>query len=132
MTVASKPVNDLEPVVLALRMQNPSTATESGYFAYFINRSGGTDQYKIADAPEWRADAGTLTSVTGPDAGAGDQAAVPARSATTLELWRQSAGSWVAVPDRVRQPRSRAAGYLAVWARNTAVRLDNFGGGTLP
>jgi hypothetical protein len=128
-TVAAKPAGDLEPVVLGLREQNANTTSVTGYLGYFINRSAGTDQYKITVRTNG-AETATLASVTGPELNAGDQLLFRAIG-STLELWRGSAGTWTRLLAGT-DSSLKAAGNISLWTRNTAVRLDNFGGGTLP
>ena len=128
-TITTKPSGDLDPVVLGLRVQNPASTTESGYWGYFINRTSGTDQYKISVRINGQ-DVGTLASVTGPELNPGDQLLFRALG-STLELWIKDAGTWTRVLSTT-DTRITTNGYLGLYARDTAVRLDNFGGGTLP
>jgi hypothetical protein len=128
-TVAAKPAGDSEPVILGLRVQSASATTASGYFGYFINRSTGTDQYKITIRVNG-VDAGTLASATGPELSPGDRLLFRANG-PSLELWRGSGGTWTLLLTAT-DTRITGAGSLALWTRNTVVRLDDFGGGTLP
>ena len=129
MTVVTKPAGDNEPVVLGLRVQNPSSTTESGYYGYFINRTAGPDQYTITVRINGQT-AATLASATGPELSAGDRLLFRAID-STLELWRATAGTWSRIL-AATDTRLPGAGYLALMTRNTVVRLDDFGGGTLP
>jgi hypothetical protein len=128
-TVAVKPNVDQDPVVLGLRFQNPGAATASGYQAFYIFRTGRPDQYKIT-----RRTNGTtsmvLTSSEGPTLKAGDRLLFRAIG-TTLELWRENAGTWTRLLSAT-DTAYQGAGYLNMTARNGTVRLANFGGGTLP
>jgi hypothetical protein len=129
LTVAVKPNIDQDPVVLGLRFQNPGAANASGYQAYYIYRSGQADQYKIISRTNGTTST-TLASVNGPTLNPGDQLLFRAIG-TTLELWRFDAGTWtriLAATDSTYQ----SAGYLNLTSRDGAVRLTNFGGGTLP
>jgi hypothetical protein len=128
-TVAVKPNVDQDPVVLGLRFQNPGAATASGYQAFYIYRSGQVDQYKIIRRTNGTTST-TLASSEGPTLKAGDRLLFRAIG-TTLELWRENAGTWTRIlsaTDTIYQ----GAGYLNMTARNGTVRLANFGGGTLP
>jgi hypothetical protein len=128
-TVATKPSADLDPVVLGLRFQNPALSTASGYQAYYVYRSSGQDQYKIIARVNGTT-SNTLATVTGPTLNAGDELLFRANG-TTLELWRENAGTWTRILTTTDSTFT-SAGYLMVSTRNTVVRLDNFGGGTLP
>jgi hypothetical protein len=128
-TVATKPTADQDPVVLGLRFQNPGLSTASGYQAYYIYRSSQPDQYRIIVRVNGSTST-TLVSANGPSLKAGDRLLFRAIG-TTLELWRFDAGSWtrlLVTTDTTYQ----TAGYLNLTARDGAVRLSNFGGGTLP
>jgi hypothetical protein len=129
LTVVTKPSVDLDPIVLGIRFQHPDLTTTSGYQAYFINRSPGTDQYKITVRTNGTTTA-TLASVTGPKLNPGDQLLFRAIG-STLELWRFTGGSWTRILT-ASDGTYKSAGYINVTARNAVVRLDNFGGGTLP
>jgi streptogramin lyase len=128
-TVATKPAADLVPVALGLRIQNPATPTASGYLGSFINRATGADQYRIT-ARIGGVDASTLASVTGPELNPGDQLLFRAIG-TSLQLWRGSAGTWTQILT-ANDPRITNPGNIAVLARDSSLRLDNVGGGTLP
>jgi hypothetical protein len=128
-TVAVKPNIDQDPVVLGLHFQNPGAANASGYQAYYIYRSSQTDQYKIISRTNGTTSA-TLASVNGPTLNPGDQLLFRAIG-TTLELWRFGAGTWTRILSATDSAYS-GAGYLNLTARDGAVRLTNFGGGTLP
>jgi hypothetical protein len=116
-------------VVLGLRVQNPSSVTESGYYGYFINRTAGPDQYTITVRINGQSVA-TLATATGPELSAGDRLLFRA-TGSTLELWRATARTWTRILSAT-DTRLPGAGYLALMTRNTAVRLDDFGGGSLP
>ena len=128
-TVAAKPTANNDLVTLGLRYQSPGSATSSGYQAAFINVSSGTDQYKIWLRTNGQTSA-VLASATGPELSAGDQLLFRAIG-TTLELWRDSAGKWTKLLTAT-DGTITSGGYLALITRDGAVRLDNFGGGTLP
>jgi hypothetical protein len=68
--------------------------------------------------------------VTGPELVAGDKLLFRAIG-TTLELWRDSGGAWTKILSATNGTIS-SSGNLALIARDNAVRLDDFGGGTLP
>jgi hypothetical protein len=128
-TVATKPNVDNDPVVLGLRAQNPGLSTLSAYQMYYIYHSSGADQYKISVRTNGLTTT-TVASATGPTLNPGDQLLFRAIG-TTLELWRESSGTWSRIlvgTDGTYQN----AGYTFVTARDPAVLLDNFGGGTLP
>jgi hypothetical protein len=129
LTVAVKPNVDLDPVVLGLRFQNPGAANASGYQAYYIYRSKQADQYKIISRINGTTSV-TLASVNGPTLNPGDRLLFRAIG-TTLELWRSSAGTWTRILSAT-DGTYQGAGYLNLTARNGAVRLSGFGGGTLP
>jgi hypothetical protein len=128
-TVAVKPNIDQDPVVLGLRFQNPGAASASGYQAYYIYRSLQADQYKIISRANGTTSA-TLATVNGPTLNPGDQLLFRAIG-TTLELWRFDAGTWTRILSAT-DSTYQSAGYLNLSARDGAVRLTNFGGGTLP
>jgi streptogramin lyase len=128
-TVAVKPNIDLDPVVLGLRFQNPGATNASGYQAYYIYRSRQADQYKIISRTNGTTST-TLASVNGPTLNPGDQLLFRAIG-TTLELWRFDAGAWTRLLSATDSTYQNA-GYLNLTARDGAVRLTNFGGGTLP
>ena len=128
-TVAVKPNIDLDPVVLGLRFQNPGAPDASGYQAYYIYRSKQADQYRIIRRTNGNTST-ILTSANGPSLSPGDELLFRAIG-TSLELWRMDAGTWtrlIAVSDVAYQ----GAGYLNLTARDSTVRLANFGGGSLP
>jgi hypothetical protein len=127
--VAVKPNIDLDPVVLGLRFQNPGASTASGYQAYYIYRSKQPDQYKLIRRTNGTTST-TLASVSGPTLNAGDELLFRAIG-TTLELWRLDAGAWTRIASTT-DTTYQSAGYLDLTVRNGAVRLTNFGGGTLP
>ena len=130
-TVVAKPTVNNDIVVLGLRYQSPGTpGASSGYQARFINEASGTDQYQILLRTNGASTSTTLASVTGPELVAGDELLFRAIG-TTLELWRNSAGTWTKILSATNGTIS-GGGYLALIARDNAVRLDNFGGGTLP
>jgi len=128
-TVATKPTTDLDSVALSLRYQNPSLATSSGYQAMFIYESGGLDQYRIVLRSSGESGS-VLASATGPELNPGDKLLFRAVG-TTLELWRGSGGTWTRILSTTNAT-IQTAGYLGLVAHNGAVRLDDFGGGTLP
>ncbi len=128
-TVAVKPNLDQDPVVLGLRFQNPGAANASGYQAYYIYRSSQADQYKIICRVNGTTSI-TLASVNGPTLNPGDQLLLRAIG-TKLELWRFDAGAWTRILSAT-DSTYQGAGYLNLTARDGAVRLTNFGGGTLP
>jgi hypothetical protein len=128
-TVATKPNVDLDPVVLGLRFQNPDLATASGYQAYHIFRSSGPDQWKIISRTNGTTST-TLASVSGPTLQPGDQILFRAIG-STLELWRFSGGTWTRILTAT-DSTYKSSGYINLSSRNGVVRLDNFGGGTLP
>jgi hypothetical protein len=128
-TVATKPTTDLDSVALSLRYQNPSLATSSGYQAMFIYESGGLDQYRIVLRSSGESGS-VLASATGPELNPGDKLLFRAIG-TTLELWRGSGGTWTRILSTTNAT-IQTAGYLGLAAHNGAVRLDDFGGGTLP
>jgi hypothetical protein len=128
-TVAVKPTLDQDPVVLGLRFQNPAASNASGYQAYYIYRSSQADQYKIISRTNGVTST-TLATVTGPTLQPGDQLLFRAIG-TTLELWRFDAGAWTRLLTAT-DSTFQSAGYLNLTARDGAVRLTNFGGGTLP
>jgi hypothetical protein len=128
-TVAAKPNVDLDPVVLGLRFQNPGAANASGYQAYYIYRAKQLDQYKIICRVNGTTSV-TLATASGPTLNAGDRLLFRAIG-PTLELWRASAGSWTRILT-ASDATYQGAGYLNLTARNGAVRLTSFGGGTLP
>jgi hypothetical protein len=128
-TVAAKPTLDQDPVVLGLRFQNPGAANASGYQAYYVFRSGQADQYRIISRLNGTTST-TLASVNGPTLSPGDELLFRAIG-TTLELWRLDAGSWTRILSAA-DSTFQSAGYLNLTARDGAVRLTNFGGGTLP
>jgi hypothetical protein len=129
LTVAVKPNIDLDPVVLGLRFQNPGAANANGYQAYYIYRSNQADQYKIISRTNGTTST-TLATVNGPTLNPGDQLLFRAIG-TTLELWRFDAGAWTRILSATASTY-QSAGYLNLTARDGAVRLTNFGGGTLP
>jgi hypothetical protein len=129
MTVVTKPSLNMDTLSLLLRYQNPGSSTATGYQALFTNETGAPDVYKILLRAGGQAPT-SLASVTGPELNPGDRLLFRALG-STLELWRWSSGSWtklLAASDRTIQ----TAGYLGVASHNTTVRLDDFGGGTLP
>jgi hypothetical protein len=128
-TVAVKPTLDQDPVVLGLRFQNPGAANASGYQAYYIFRSGQADQYRIISRTNGITST-TLASVNGPTLSPGGELLFRAIG-TTLELWRLDAGTWTRILSAT-DSTFQSAGYLNLTARDGAVRLTNFGGGTLP
>ena len=127
-TVVAKPTVNLDPVYLGLRFQSPTVANASGYQAGFLNENTTPDQYRIYRRTKGKP--AVLASVTGPKLNAGDQLLFRAIG-TTLELWRGAAGSWTRILTAT-DSTFKSGGYLALAARNSSVRLDNFGGGTLP
>jgi hypothetical protein len=128
-TVVTKPTADLDPVVLGLRFQNPGLTTASGYQAYYIYRATQADQYKIIVRVNGSTST-TLASATGPTLQPGDQLLFRAIG-STLELWRGSGAAWTRILSATDTTYA-GAGYVDLTARDTTVRLDNFGGGTLP
>jgi hypothetical protein len=130
-TITAKPSVDQDSVSLGLRIQNPASAsTSGGYQAYYIYRSTPPDQYKIVLRPIGQAGAVTLTSANGPTLSPGDHLLFRAIG-STLELWRESGTTWTRILSTTDSSIT-GAGYLMLSARNTTVRIDNFGGGTLP
>ena len=129
-TIAVKPTVNLDPVFLGLRYQSPGLTTSSGYRAAFIYSSTGLDQYKIYYQPGGSSGGTVLASATGPTLTAGDQLLFRAIGAT-LELWRGSGGTWTRILTATNAT-IQGAGYVALIERDGSVRLDNFGGGTLP
>jgi hypothetical protein len=128
LTVATKPTADLDPVTLGLRFQNPGLASASGYQAYFINRSAGPDQYRI----QVRGSNGVATilaSATGPELNPGDKLLFRAVG-SHLQFWRFDAGSWSLLLNATDSTYA-GSGYLCISSRNSVVRLDDFGGGTI-
>jgi hypothetical protein len=128
-TVAHKPTADQDPVVLGLRFQNPGLSTASGYQAYYIFRSNGHDQWKIIARTNGTTSS-TLASANSPTLNAGDEILFRAIG-TTIELWRLDAGTWTKILSAT-DTTFKNAGYLNLTTRDNAVRLTNFGGGTLP
>jgi hypothetical protein len=128
-TVATKPSGADDTVGLMLRYRNPGLASSSGYEAIFLNINGGLDQYRIMLRSNGEKGA-TLASGTGPELKAGDTLLFRAIG-SSLELWRGSAGSWTRILTAT-DTTFASGGYLALEARNTVVRLDDFGGGALP
>ena len=129
-TIATKPATSNDLVALGLRYQNPGAANSSGYQAVFINQATGTDQYRIwvaptAPAPRRRSRASPVRRLV-----AGDTLLFRAIG-PNLELWRKSGGTWTKILSGT-DGTITSGGYLALIAKNTVVRLDNFGGGTLP
>ncbi|MCA1682490.1 MAG: hypothetical protein LC685_00570, partial [Actinobacteria bacterium] len=128
-TVARKPTVDNDPVVLGLRFQNPGLSTASGYQAYYVYHSGQPDSWRISVRVNGVTKA-ILANGTGPTLNAGDEILFRAIG-TTLELWRLSGGTWTKILNTTDSTIT-GAGYLNLSARDSAVRLANFGGGTLP
>jgi hypothetical protein len=128
-TVATKPTADQDPVVLGLRFQNPGAANASGYQAYYIFRSSQPDQYKIIARSNGTTST-TLAATSGPTLKPGDELLFRALG-TTLELWRLDSGVWSRILSAT-DATYQSAGYLSLTARDSSVRLTNFGGGTLP
>ncbi len=128
-TVATKPTADQDPVVLGLRFQNPDLATAGGYQIYYIKRTSPPDQYKMIARINGTTST-TLATANGPTLSAGDRLLFRAIG-TSLELWRFTAGTWTQILT-ASDSTFNGAGYLILTSRNGAVRLDNFGGGTLP
>src|ERR1700722_2337114 len=128
-TVAAKPTVDQDPVVLGLRFLNPAAANASGYQAYYMYRSKQADQYKIISRVNGTTST-TLASVNGPTLNAGDQLLFRAIG-PTLELWLSDAGTWTRILS-AKDSTFTGAGYINLTARDSSVRLTNFGGGTLP
>lgn len=127
-TIVTKPTVNGDPVYLGLRYRTPGQANSGGYQAGFLNATTGLDQYRIRRTSGTAST--TLASVTGPKLNAGDQLLFRAIG-TTLELWRGAAGSWTRILT-ANDSTFKSSGSLALLARNGSVRLDNFGGGTLP
>jgi hypothetical protein len=126
-TVTVKPTVDTDMVSLALRLSNPTLSTGQGYQAYFYNRSG-LDEYRL-----YKRVAGSavqLAFVAGPELQVGDRLLFRAVG-TNLELWQGRGGSWTKLLSATDSTYT-GAGYLGLSGKNTVVRLDNFGGGTLP
>ena len=128
-TIVTKPTVTNDPVVLGVRWQNPGTSTASGYQAYYAYQSNGSDQYWISVRVNG-ATQGKLVSVTGPTLKPGDTLLFRAIG-STLELWRESGTTWTRLLTTT-DTTITSAGYLMLSTRDTTVRLDNFGGGTLP
>ena len=128
-TVVAKPSVNLDIVALLLRYQNPSLTTSSGYQAWFINENGATDQYRIVLRTNGETGS-VLASTTGPELSPGDQLLFRAIG-TSLQLWRGSGGVWTRIL-ATTDSTIRQAGYVGLLTHNSTVRLDNFGGGTLP
>jgi hypothetical protein len=128
-TVVTKPTISGDPVVLGVRTQNPSLSTASGYQAYYAYQSNGSDQYWISVRVNG-ATQGKLVTATGPTLTAGDTLLLRAIG-STLELWRESGTTWTRLL-KATDTTITSGGYLMVSTRDTSVRLDNFGGGTLP
>jgi hypothetical protein len=128
-TVVTKPTADLDPVVLGLRFQNPGLATASGYQAYYSYRATPPDQYKIIVRVNGTTST-TLASANGPTLNPGDQLLFRAIG-STLELWRGTGSTWTRIL-AATDGTYPGAGYLNLTTRNSVVRLDNYGGGTLP
>jgi hypothetical protein len=129
LTVVTKPTVDQDPVVLGLRFQNPGLQTASGYQAYYIYRATPPDQYRIIVRTNGSTST-ILATANGPTLKPGDQLLFRAIG-STLELWRGTSGTWSRILTATDTTYT-GAGYLNLTARDTTVRLDNFGGGTLP
>ena len=130
-TVVARPTVDQDSVSLGLRIQSPGSAsTAGGYQAYYISRTTPPDQYKIVLRPIGQPGAVVLASANGPTLSPGDQLLFRAIG-STLELWRKTGTTWTRILSATDKTVT-GAGYLMLSARNTAVRLDDFGGGTLP
>ena len=71
----------------------------------------------------------TLASVTGPELSAGDKLWFRCVG-SQLRFYRYHAGAWTLLLSTTDSSFA-AGGYLEVNARNTVVRLDDFGGGAL-
>ncbi len=130
-TVAVRPTVDQDSISLGVRIQGPTAAaTAGGYQAYYVYRSKPPDQYKIMLRPIGQAGGVILASANGPTLSPGDTLLFRAIG-STLELWRETGTTWTRILTTTDSTISNA-GYLMLSARNTAVRVDNFGGGTLP
>ncbi|MDQ6605584.1 MAG: hypothetical protein M3Z06_03455, partial [Actinomycetota bacterium] len=130
-TVTARPTVDQDSLSLGLRIQNPGSAsTSGGYQAYYIYHRTSSSQYRIVLRASGQPASVILTSANGPTLSPGDQLLFRAIG-STLELWRKSGTTWTRMLNTT-DTTITGAGYLMLSARNTAVRLDNFGGGTLP
>ncbi len=129
-TVAAKPTVNLDPVCIGIRYQSPDLTTSSGYRAMFANVTTGADQYKIYYQPTGGSGGTVLSSITGPELNPGDQILFRAIG-PTLELWRGTAGTWTKILTATSTAIT-TGGYATLIERNSTVRLDDFGGGTLP
>jgi hypothetical protein len=125
LTVTTKPVVDNDWISLYLRLQNPSSATAGGYQAYFYNRTG-TDEYRIGKRVNGALS--VLAYVAGPELQAGDQLLFRVVG-TRLDLIRGHGGTWTNVLSAT-DTTFPSAGYIGVGAKNNALRIDDFGGGT--
>jgi len=129
-TVVTKPTQNDDPVVLSLRLQNPAASTASGYFADYTFSAKEKDKYHIKVRTNGAVAATIATANNGPSLVAGDRLLFRAIG-STLELWRFTGSSWTLLLTAT-DTTYPAAGYLGLAASDEQVRLDNFGGGTLP
>jgi hypothetical protein len=123
------PASSVDFIGLLLRYQNPASATSGGDEGFISNQANGTVQYRILR----RSNGETMTTFamgTGPALVAGDKLLLRAIG-TSLELWRMTGGTWSRVLTAT-DSASPTSGYVGLHAKNTTVRLDDFGGGTLP
>lgn len=75
-------------------------------------------------------DAALVSTTAGPRLIAGDKLLFRAIG-STLELWIYDSGTWSKVLS-TRNSAITSGGFSMLTTRNSVVRLDDFGGGTLP
>jgi hypothetical protein len=129
-TVASTPTANGDFVALGLRAQNPASTSMSAYQGFYVHGTATPDEYKIVLRTNGTSDTALVSTTAGPRLAAGDRLLFRAIG-NTLELWVYDGGAWLKVLS-TRSTAIPSAGYATLTARNSVVRLDDFGGGTLP
>jgi len=116
---------------LYLRGQGLDTASWAAYYLIW-SRGSPNDSYSISKRV-----GGTITNnlgggpFTSPTLAAGDKISLTARG-NTLQAWKFSGGSWVAVGSAVTDTDIKDRGQLGVEIGDTTGVIDDLFGGTLP
>lgn len=128
-TVATKPGAG-NPVELWARITNPASATVSGYRIDITDVSGaGNDTWQLV-----RVDNNVNTNVGAAitqEVTAGDGVGMSIVGSTITFWYKAGAGAWTSLGTRTDTTYS-AAGNIGVGLWFSTVRIDDFGGGTIP
>jgi len=125
-TISTKPADDRSSY-LGLRMKD-ETASFGGY-AVGLNAFAGTDTFGI-----YRIDnavATLLGSAVNQEITNGDACGLQARSGTLELFYKATGGNWTSLTIQADSTYPNAGKIAVIWLTNT-VRLDDFGGGSIP